>query len=212
MDKNDVTIIICCAGMGTRLGIGTTKSLIKIDGKSIIERELDLLRAYDDIRIVVGFQAEEVIKEVNKIRNDIMFVFNNDYKNTGPADSVNKALRGARKYVVIVDGDLLINRADFEKLLAYPNECIAVCYGHSYEPIYVSIENEKVIDINETSGNGEWSCVTKVLSKRIGQGKGGIHEVIRPLLPLDAVDLRVRDLDTQDDFERMIDWYRSGCA
>ena len=26
-DKKDITVIICCAGMGTRLGIGTTKAL-----------------------------------------------------------------------------------------------------------------------------------------------------------------------------------------
>ena len=30
------TIVISCAGMGTRLGIGSTKALIDIDGKPLI--------------------------------------------------------------------------------------------------------------------------------------------------------------------------------
>ncbi|MBO7514279.1 MAG: 2-C-methyl-D-erythritol 4-phosphate cytidylyltransferase, partial [Lachnospiraceae bacterium] len=32
------TIVISAAGMGTRLGIGTTKALIDIDGKPLIIR------------------------------------------------------------------------------------------------------------------------------------------------------------------------------
>lgn len=37
------TVIICCAGMGTRLGIGTTKALIDISGVPLIIRQLELL-------------------------------------------------------------------------------------------------------------------------------------------------------------------------
>ena len=34
--KTDVTVIICCAGMGTRLGIGTTKALVDVGGEPLI--------------------------------------------------------------------------------------------------------------------------------------------------------------------------------
>lgn len=40
-DKKDITVIICCAGMGTRLGIGTTKALVDIAGEPLIIRELN---------------------------------------------------------------------------------------------------------------------------------------------------------------------------
>ena len=49
-DKKDITVIICCAGMGTRLGIGTTKALVDIAGEPLIIRELKLLKEFDDIR------------------------------------------------------------------------------------------------------------------------------------------------------------------
>ena len=51
---DDLSIIICCAGMGTRLGIGTTKALINVYGKSLIERQLELTKDIDDVRVVVG--------------------------------------------------------------------------------------------------------------------------------------------------------------
>lgn len=41
--KTDVTVIICCAGMGTRLGIGTTKALVDVGGEPLIIRQLKLL-------------------------------------------------------------------------------------------------------------------------------------------------------------------------
>ena len=66
------TIVISCAGMGTRLGIGTTKALIDIEGKPLILRQLELLKDFDDIRIVVGYQMEKVIEVVNNYRKDIL--------------------------------------------------------------------------------------------------------------------------------------------
>lgn len=88
--KTDVTVIICCAGMGTRLGIGTTKALVDVGGEPLIIRQLKLLDAFDDIRVVVGFDAERVINVVKEYRKDIMFVCNYEYEHNGPADSLKK--------------------------------------------------------------------------------------------------------------------------
>lgn len=77
MSNLNTTIVICCAGMGTRLGIGTTKALLDINGKPLILHQLEALRNFDDIRVVVGYQADKVIQVVNSCRKDIMFVFNN---------------------------------------------------------------------------------------------------------------------------------------
>ena len=43
VDKKDMTIVICCAGMGTRLGIGTTKALVNVCNKPLIIRQLEML-------------------------------------------------------------------------------------------------------------------------------------------------------------------------
>ena len=52
MRHDDISVVICCAGMGTRLGIGTTKALVKIAGKSIIQRQLEMLDEYDDLSLI----------------------------------------------------------------------------------------------------------------------------------------------------------------
>lgn len=58
------TIIISCAGMGNRLGLGTTKALVEVDGRPLIIRHLEHLKDERDIRVVVGYQAEKVIEAV----------------------------------------------------------------------------------------------------------------------------------------------------
>lgn len=210
MEHDNITIVICCAGMGTRLGIGTTKALVKIGGKSIIQRQLEMLEGYSDIRVAVGYQAEKVIKEVKNIRKDVMFAFNNDYRKTGAGASLSKALIGAREYVVIMDGDLLINKEDFNRFMSESKECISVCESHSSEPIYLSVENSEVTDFLHIPSEHEWGCISKVLSSRLTIGTQGIDDMLQPLLPLKAVSMRIRDLDTQDDYERMIQWFNTG--
>ena len=82
MDKKEISVVICCLGMGSRLGVGNTKALVVVDGKSIIIRQLEMLDDYDDIRIIVGYQAKKIIDVVNEYRKDIMFGFN--YVEGGP--------------------------------------------------------------------------------------------------------------------------------
>ena len=74
--------------MGNRLGMGTTKALVEVDGKPLIIRHLEMLKDETDIRVVVGYQAEQVINVVKEYREDVMFVFNHNYRNTGTGASV----------------------------------------------------------------------------------------------------------------------------
>lgn len=159
-DKKDITVIICCAGMGTRLGIGTTKALVDIAGEPLIIRELKLLREFDDIRVVVGFDAERVISVVKQFRSDIMFVCNYEYEHNGPADSVKKALLGARKYVITLDGDTVINPDDFKRFVDFSGECIAVTENASDETIGSSVQDGKVIALSKKSRKYAmvWNC------------------------------------------------------
>lgn len=70
------TVIISCAGMGNRLGLGSTKALVEVEGKPLILRHLEMLDGEKDVRVVVGYQAEKVIEVVKRYREDILFVFN----------------------------------------------------------------------------------------------------------------------------------------
>lgn len=208
MKNDNTTIVICCAGMGTRLGIGTTKALVNICGKPLILYQLELLKNYDDVRIVLGYQAERVINIVKKYRKDIMFVFNYDYQTTGAAASLYKSIKGAREYTISIDGDLIIKPDDFKKFLNYPDECLAISNRSSDEPICVDVEDGKAKTFS-TFGDYEWTGLAKVKTERIMSHKGHTYEMLESLLPLDVVKIDSRDIDTPDDYERVVAWVDS---
>jgi len=210
MNPSNTTIVICCAGMGTRLGIGTTKALINICGKPLIIHQLEQLKDYDDIRVVVGFQAEKVIEVVKSYRKDIMFAFNYDYESTGPAESMSKGIIGAREYVIVIDGDLLVNPNDFQEFLRYPGECLPSSTITSDEPIYLKMKDGLAIDFSEKSGDFEWPGLVKVKTCKLQIGNGYVYELLKPLLPLKTISIRTREIDTPDDYENAVKWVENG--
>lgn len=209
-DKKDITVIICCAGMGTRLGIGTTKALVDIAGEPLIIRELKLLREFDDIRVVVGFDAERVISVVKQFRSDIMFVCNYEYEHNGPADSVKKALLGARKYVITLDGDTVINPDDFKRFVDFSGECIAVTENASDETIGSSVQDGKVIALSKKAGNMQWSGIAKVHKSKLYGNSSHLYEVLSPYLPMTAFSMRLKEINIPKDYESAIDWVSAG--
>ena len=199
---DNITVIICCAGMGTRLGIGTTKALVRVNGKTIINRLLEKLDAVKDVRIVVGYQAEKVIEEVNKCRKDIMFAFNNDYKTTGVADSLRKGNVGSNKYVVYFDGDVLIDQDSINKILSYDGECVAVNNTSSDEPVLITLDdNENVIAFLEGS-KYSWPGIAKIENQKLTAPGRNVYDVLSGYLPLKAIYVNACEIDTQDDYER----------
>ena len=81
--------ILLAAGMGTRLRpltIDTPKSLISVNGKPMLETQIQFLKekGIDDIIVVTGYLSEkfEYIKEkygVKLIHNDKYDIYNNIY-------------------------------------------------------------------------------------------------------------------------------------
>ncbi|WP_455265957.1 NTP transferase domain-containing protein [Phascolarctobacterium sp.] len=206
----NTSVVICCAGMGTRLGIGTTKALVDICGKPLIIRQLEQLELYDDIRIVVGFDAEKVIKIVKQYRKDIMFVFNYDYMHNGPADSLRKALLGIREYIITIDGDTIHNPNDFHKFLLAEKECVAVSKNSSLETVGAYIDDHKVQRLALGFNDIQWSGIAKIASNKIVGLSQHTYEVIDQILPLDAFYIRLREINTQDDYDRAIEWFQTG--
>ena len=90
--------VILAAGMGTRLGAhtqGNPKSLLNIDGSTLLERSLTNLgdAGIRDAVIVLGFRGEAIIELIgNKYKGiDITYVENPEYENTGNMYSLAQA-------------------------------------------------------------------------------------------------------------------------
>lgn len=204
------TVIICAAGMGTRLGIGTTKALVDISGTPLIIRQLDLLKEYDDIRIVVGFQAERLIEVVKKYRKDIMFVFNYQYETSGVADSLRKGLLATRNYIISIDGDILFNPDDFKVFTSCDEECLVVSDVSTAEPIMATVENEMAIKLSKVEGNMQWPGIVKIKSEKLKGKSPKVYDVLNEVLPLRVFKMRTREINTQEDYDRAIEWFEKG--
>lgn len=212
--KNNVSIVISCAGMGTRLGLGCTKALVEIEGKTLIERQLEVLQDYDDIRIVVGYQAEQVIDVVNTIRKDVLFVFNHDYRSTGTGASFTLGAKYGREYVVALDGDLLVHPDDLIAGIEYNGSCVGGTTPSTDNPWMMPVENiggvKMVTGFSQEVGEYEWTGFAKVRLDQLKPGKRHVFHLIEPMLPLPMIYLRTKEIDTIDDYERAVQWIRNG--
>ena len=208
------TVIISCAGMGNRLGLGTTKALDEIDGKPLIVRHLEMLKGETDIRVVVGYQAEKIINVVRQYRKDALFVFNHNYRKTGTGASVALASRYANEYILSLDGDLLVHPDDMKKILSYEGEFVGGGTIGTDEPwmvqTYEKDGEEFVGGFSQNEGTYEWNGITQMRSSKMMDGVGHVFQLIEPHLPVKFMMLRTREIDTINDYERAVDWVKNG--
>lgn len=116
--------IICAAGQGTRLLPYTErlpKSLISLDGETIIEYILDSISAcgLTDVIITVGHEQEAVIKKIGLTYKgcDITYVYNKDYKITDNLYSMWLCKELIDGDVIFINGDTIFHKEILEKML-----------------------------------------------------------------------------------------------
>lgn len=205
------TIIINAAGMGSRLGLGYPKTLVKINKKPIIHWILKALKKEKNIRIVVGYKLKEVIQTVIKIRKDIIFVNNKNFENTGTAGSFLLACKHLNTNEVIsVDGDLVIKPKDLSKIICCKEECIGVTKPSTDNLIFVE---KKIIKkknyLNKFTSKKtpfEWSGLFKIKLKNINQHSNNFHifEMLKNVKTnFRAIDVNSMDFDTSNDLKKL---------
>ena len=123
-----MNIIILAAGQGKRLGkltYDTPKCLLDFGGKSILERQIEILNLNgiqkNNIFIVLGYRAEQVI---NEFGNKANIIINNEYYCTDNAYSLGLAFDYISKNcdkddVMVLDGDIIFEEDVFKKVLSY---------------------------------------------------------------------------------------------
>jgi choline kinase len=215
-----VSIIINCAGMGRRLGLSKTKALIMLCGRPAIAWHLDALRWAKDIRVVVGYQAGEVIECVKAIRGDIIFAFNHDYTSTGTAASLVAGSVGSERLVVSLDGDLIVRPSDLRGFIELYTPALGVLPIITDEPLHAFLDDtgQMVTSLKQASESTfppvEWSGLCQLTAEQIassngsGRGRGAVYELVAPHLPLLAVPIDAREIDTPADFERAEQWLK----
>lgn len=209
------TVVISCAGMGTRLGVGCTKALVDVDGKPLLLRQLELLGDYDDVRIVIGYQYDRVIEMVLGVRREVTFVFNHNYKNTGTGDSFLKGAKFGMDMAVALDGDLLVHPDDLKRVLESKDECIGGTTPGTDNPVLMTTipgenDTELVTEFSREHGKYEWTGLMQMKRAHLGTTTGHVYFLLEPRLPMKMEFIRTREIDTMDDYKHAVEWIRSG--
>lgn len=207
---NNKTVIISCAGMGKRLGIGCPKALVDIDGEPLIIKTLKLLKEVEDVRIVVGYQAEKVIEVVNNFRKDVTFVFNHKYMFNGTGASVSLGALNSKEFIMTIDGDLLVRPDDMKLLLNSNDEFVGVTDAGTDNPVLTKIEGDNVVKFSREDGEFEWTGVCQVKRDRFISGEKHLYFMLEPLLPLKAMYIHTKEIDTPHDYELALEWVKNG--
>lgn len=198
------SVVISCAGIGSRLGLGLTKALVEMNGRSLISWQLDLFKNVKDLRLVIGFQGSEIISEVSKYRDDVIFCYNHRYFETKTGASFFLGARHANEEIIEWDGDLLVHPDDVEKLLNTEGEYI--CYGDitSDDTVYVQTdENGSVHAFSRERGDYEWTGPACMSKHNLTYNSQNVFNMFEPLLPMRGIKVRAYDIDTYDDYIRV---------
>ena len=209
MKISNKTVIISCAGMGTRLKMNVPKATIDIDGKPLLIRTLEMLDDVKDIRIIVGYKADSVINLAKQYRKDLTFIYNHDYINTGTGASVLLGAKNARKYILTIDGDIIIHPEDMKKILQAKKEFVGVCDISTDGPVLTITKGKNVIGFSREEGGYEWTGVTMLKSDNLPKTTGHTYQIIEPLLPISYKKIRQKEIDTPHDYENAIKWVKN---
>ena len=126
--------IILAAGSGLRLGQHTKdipKALLDLNGKSILERQISLLREHgvNEIFVVIGYKREK------HILKDIEYIFNPRYSETEQLASMMVARTKIFDDVLIIFGDIIFDSQILQQILA-SNDDIAIAIDLDWEKSY----------------------------------------------------------------------------
>ena len=202
--SNGKSVVISCAGIGSRLGLGLTKALVQIHGGSLISWQLKLFEKVEDLRIVIGFQGSEIIDEVRKFRDDVVFCYNHRYFETKTGASFFLGARHANQEVLEWDGDLLVHPDDVKMLLNTSGEFICYSDKTSDEAVFVKVDEQgNVMEFSREFGDYEWTgpaCMSKI---HLSYSTQNVFNMFEPHLPMRGIRVRAYDIDTYDDYQRV---------
>lgn len=213
------SVIINAAGRGARLGQARPKCLVPFLGQPLIHWQLQTVAEIADLVIVIGYQAEDVRREVVARRPDARFVYNERFSSTGTASSLCLAAKTCDGPVLSLDGDMLVHPDDLKRLLSAPSPCIGLSPIQSNAPVLVDVKGESGDDderatrfhyqvlATDYSSCFEWTGLVVFDPTKLSlDAEGHVFEMITPLLPCHTVHVRCCEIDFPDELPQMQKW------
>ena len=199
--------VIAAAGLGSRLGHGKPKCLVRIHGVSVLSHLMQLVADVPDVRVVVGFMEAEVIAELEKVRPDAIVVRNPAFRTTTTLHSYAMGARGLKGDCLFMDADILVVPETFRRFMG---ECrrgkprLALTESRSTDAVYVELEDRLVCGFRrDRPTEYEWANISWLPTRVFDEiGQTAVYEHLRKHLPLQVGMLDSYEIDTARDLER----------
>lgn len=201
--------VIAAAGMGKRLGFDMPKPLLQICDKTLIEYQLDILKNVENVYVIVGFRAEDVINYVRTIRKDVIFVMNHDYAITNTMFSLNIALQYIQGPYIFMDGDIYLKKEEAIQFLSQAasasESIIGVTKTKSENSVFVEIDHNGCVTqfTRKDRKDHEWLGIGyfKDLTFSNIQSSSDVFTHLHHYLPLKSFIFDAYEIDTVQDLE-----------
>ena len=167
-----IDLVIPCAGMGTRLGYLTkniTKNMVKINGVSILEHQLNKFyihkKKINKVHFILGYKASILKSYILKLNLPfkINFHINKNFKKTGCAYSLSFVLKYLRNDALILNSDLILKQEKISNIIK--NKKINFVYlrkpklNKKSRAVKASIDKNKIIKIDILNNNFNFDVV-----------------------------------------------------
>ena len=204
------SVVLSCAGIGSRLGLGQTKALINILGRPLIHWQLDLFQDVEDLRIVIGYEADSIVNAVLEKRRDVVFIYNHNYFDTKTGTSFYLGARDGHEYAIEWDGDLLVHPDDVKKCLEHEGEFLAYSDISSEDTIFaITDDSGNVLQFSRTHGNYEWTGPARIRKEKVRYTTENVFKQLEDCLPMPGLKIRAQDIDTYNDYVRALEFVKS---
>lgn len=199
-------VVICAAGIGSRLGLDMPKCLVKIGSHRIIYYILNVLKDVPNIRIVVGFKEEEVMEYVRSIRNDVVFVRNPDYRTTTNSYSLYLGSHDLSEPFMNIDGDMIITKEELDKFtnqIVKGQNLIGITESYTEDAVFVGTNdnNEVVRFSRDKISNYEWTGIAYFATIKISKDGLYVYQELEKKLPIKCCEITCFEVDTPQDLD-----------
>jgi hypothetical protein len=172
-----------------------------------------LLAGVEDVRVVVGFRAEDVASEARRHRPDVTIVENREYATTTTLVSYAAGAQGLVRPCLFLDGDILFRRSSFAAFLDQGAAGPVVGYtdAKTDDAVYVSVVDGSVTSFSRTRRHPyEWANVAVLPPRYCEGGSGAVFELLTRDLPLSGRYVDSYEVDRPGDLARASEALRAG--
>jgi len=200
--------VIAAAGLGSRLGHGKPKCLVEVAGKPILEWQLRLLDDVEDVRIVVGYMEQDVVKLALSLRSDVIIVRNPAFRSTTTQQSYWLGGRYLKSPCLYLDGDIIFHPESFKAFLDRAGmvaPLIGIASSKTEQAVFVEtiVDPAGNLSVTGFSRNNktpwEWANIACLPPGILQENGGDVFSRLAGFTPLDAQNVECFEFDTDAD-------------